>query len=412
MNIIYAKYKLLADNLLIVFCTGLPGLHRVLMFIVVERLYTIMELGDFSSDMSIVYLLSYFTAVGWSSLVMTKIPKLEDKEQYLFRLMITSLIYYVFFALILYAMYISGLIKDIVASLLFLFSWMIYQILRHYNITFRAYRRILAVDTSCIIITVLILFTKLPPLIAVAVAYLLVSALFIPNLLELKFKIIPVTDQIKAGEVGLSNFLLGAASSGLPFICGLVVDVKYSALIGFALSFLYVLHLLPRAISSYFVPKMSKLVKDDKYIFMRESVKQFTFSTISLIFASVLLSIIIYVVHLYGTPSLVNIDNALYIMYLLLANSILTVFSLPATDFFLAIEKTKSTLNSSYLYSIVTILSALIFLKFGHTSKDIIYLLIMIFIAGTIRNIYLYIKVMKNRRYFNTNIGKAINEVK
>lgn len=406
------KYKCLADNLLIIFCTGMPGVQRVLMFIIVERLYTLIELGNFSSDLSILNVISYFTAIGWSSLVMTKIPKLQDQEEYLFRLITTSVIYYTFFALVLYLISTFELVKDILGSLIFLFSWMLYQILRHFNLTLRAYKKILIVDISCITITISLILTGVAPLISIGVTYLLASILFIPNLFNHRFQFIPLADQIKAGEVGLSNFLLSAAAGGLPFLCGLVIDIKYSALIGFSLSFFYIMHLIPRAISSYFVPKMSKMVVNDKYKFMQVSLKQFTFSSISLLLFSILLIMTIYIIYLYKIPPLINVSDSLYIMYLLLAHSILIVFSQPATDFFLSIEKTKYTLKSSYLYSIITILSASIFLKFGSKSDDIIYLLVMLCFAGFIRNIYLYINVIKHRRNYISNIGKAINEFK
>lgn len=61
--------------------TGMPGLYRVVAFIGIQRIYSLSDLGKTASAFSVAQILAFFTAIGWASLILVRIPAVEDQTK-------------------------------------------------------------------------------------------------------------------------------------------------------------------------------------------------------------------------------------------------------------------------------------------------------------------------------------------
>jgi hypothetical protein len=54
--------------------TAMPGVQRLLLALFIEFRHGLQLLGQFTNDVSIVMLVTHFTAIGWASLILVRVP--------------------------------------------------------------------------------------------------------------------------------------------------------------------------------------------------------------------------------------------------------------------------------------------------------------------------------------------------
>ncbi|MFC0396822.1 glycosyltransferase family 4 protein [Paraburkholderia rhizosphaerae] len=247
--------------------TGMPGLYRILAFVLIQHLYTLDALGRAASAYSIAQMLSFFTAIGWAGLVLVRVPAARDSADAVrefYRLVwmaaISSLVVCagVLGTVPFLKTDVSGV--DVVAVLA---GWTSYQLARHYFLASRAYRRVLAYDVLLVVLSAALLIGLRRFGIAAAVplgvaltgaSFLMLTKIGLPQGPVALGKFEP-----KGLEFGLTNFLSGGMALSLVPIANFARGPAFAGVISLMASFCAISALIPRAISLYRLPEMSKL---------------------------------------------------------------------------------------------------------------------------------------------------------
>jgi glycosyltransferase involved in cell wall biosynthesis len=247
--------------------TGMPGLYRILAFLLIQHLYTLDGLGSAASAYSAAQMLSYFTAIGWAGLVLVRVPAARDAGEALrefYRLvMMATISFFVICAGVLGTLPflktdVSGV--DIVAVLA---GWSLYQLARHYFLSGRAYRRIIAYDVVLLVLSASLLIafrrTGLAAAVPLGIALTGTAILMLANAGPPPRPVVLGRFEPKGLEFGLTNFLSGGMALSLIPIANFSKGAAFAGVISLMASICAISALIPRAISLYRLPEMSKL---------------------------------------------------------------------------------------------------------------------------------------------------------
>jgi O-antigen/teichoic acid export membrane protein len=122
---------------------GMPGLYRVATFFLIQRVYSLEELGKTASDLSIAQIFSFFTAIGWASLIMVRVSSATTKEDSItefYRLLNMGLI--TIMIILLFAIPFITILEldlDLIDFSSTLIGWSLYQLSRHYFVAGKLY---------------------------------------------------------------------------------------------------------------------------------------------------------------------------------------------------------------------------------------------------------------------------------
>jgi hypothetical protein len=248
--------------------TGMPGFYRVIAFMGVERIYSLGDLGRAASAFSVAQILAFFSAIGWASLILVRIPAARDRDERVERfyelLRMGTVSVLLIGAVVLlwtrfFARNISG--PEIVAILV---GWTFYQLSRHYFLAQREYRRVIVYDLILLVLTAtfVVLLHKAGmtagwPLggALAAVGALMMVNIGLPKRLPGRWSF-----ELKGLEFGFTNFLSGGVALSLVPIANLTDGARFAGVISLIASFGAISALIPRAISMYRLPELSRLV--------------------------------------------------------------------------------------------------------------------------------------------------------
>lgn len=382
-------------RLTVLISTGLPGLIRLLVFLVVEKEYNLIDFGHFASDLSLVQLISFFTAISWAALVMTTVTQSEQPESALFKVINTGVVYLLLFSLIPYVLYKLDIIKDYLGTICFIVGWMFYQISRHYMITKKEFTRIIIFDSLNLLVFVLVLFLGITPLIALTLSHLAFVIFNLPKLKHYSFSLVTIEQQLNGLKNGLSTFLLGLGVYSLPVAFGLVLGAEYSVLMGLSTSLLIMMQLVPRSISSYFLPTISKTILTDKVFALKMHKQQVFYTIISTALLAVLGIAFVYFIHKLSIFDVMLINGSLSLIYLLLLNIVITVLALPFSDILMSYGNFKVNLTGSFIYSLAVTTTLILFLIYGNNILHATLLMIAYSFSGCMRFCYVFKKAKK-----------------
>lgn len=377
-------------RLTVLISTGLPGLIRLLVFLVVETEYNLIDFGHFASDLSLVQLISFFTAISWAALVMTTVTQSEQPERALFKVINTGVVYLLLFSLIPYVFYKLDIIKDYLGTISFIVGWMFYQISRHYMITKKEFTRIIIFDSLNLLVFILVLFLGITPLIALTLSHLAFVIFNLPKLKHYSFSLATIEQQLNGLKNGLSTFLLGLGVYSLPVIFGLVLGAEYSVLMGLSTSLLIMIQLVPRSISAYFLPSISKTLLLDKVFALKMHRQQVFYTIISTALLAFLGIIFVYIIHELSIFDVMLINGSLSLIYLLLLNIVITVLAFPYSDILMSHGNFKVNLTGSFIYSLLVTAALILFLIYGDKALHAILLMCAYSFSGCIRFYYIF----------------------
>lgn len=264
------KYGRLIGKAEAIVATGMPGLYRVIAFFGVQKIYSLGELGTAASAFSIAQILAFFTAIGWASLILVRVPAAKtkgDAVQRFYELLcmggVSALV--VSAGVLLWSLWFQpGMSwREIIAILV---GWSIYQLTRHYFLAHREYRRVIAYDLVLLAMTAVFVVTlhglgmsaewPLGAALA-AVGTLMLLNIGTPGRLPDRWKFEP-----KGLEFGFTNFLSGGIALSLVPIANVADGARFAGVISLIASFSLISALIPRAISMYRLPELSRLASD------------------------------------------------------------------------------------------------------------------------------------------------------
>ncbi|WP_241300148.1 hypothetical protein [Burkholderia stabilis] len=251
-------------------CTGAPGLYRVLTFWLIQRICSLDELGHAASNLSIAQMIGFFTAIGWATLILVRVPASDGKlaARGAFYALV-SMAGWTAVAATLACMLVSatGLVEfDLGGVVALMWGWTGYQLARHFFVSYRRYRITIAFDClliagSCAALWVgarhgasasLCLAVSL-----VAVAVAMFAAIGAPVRHAFSMRI-----DVKGLQFGLTNFLSGGIALVIVPAANAMCGASFAGMLSLFSSLTSVGNLLPRAISIAQLPELVKRKKD------------------------------------------------------------------------------------------------------------------------------------------------------
>ncbi|MFT5851922.1 MAG: hypothetical protein ACI87J_001897 [Colwellia sp.] len=255
------------EKLNVIVATGMPGAYKVIVFFLIEILLGATVLGQTASQFSIAQILGFFTAIGWSSLILVRLPKLNDRKElveefnslfsmgiivYCGLLPIICLIGYCFFSL-------EITLEFMALSL----AWSVYQFPRHYLLSLKEYSKLIVLDLLILISTLALVFGTNNPTLSISTPFIISSiiAIFLINYSSGARAGLKLPER-KGIEFGFNNFLSGGLVLSLIPAAQHIAGAEFAGLISLFISITAVSLLIPRAISLSQLPQLAKIGQD------------------------------------------------------------------------------------------------------------------------------------------------------
>lgn len=251
-------------------CTGAPGLYRVLTFWVIQRIYSLDELGHAASNLSIAQMIGFFTAIGWATLILVRVPASDGRQAARDAFYsLVSMAGWTALAATLACVLASatGLVAfDLGGVVALMWGWTVYQLARHFFVSTRRYRITIAFDClliagSCATLQVgtrhgysasLCLALTL-----IGVAVAMFVAIGAPGRGGFAMRL-----DMKGLQFGLTNFLSGGIALVTVPAAKAMCGASFAGMLSLFASVTAVGNLLPRAISIAQLPDLVKRKKD------------------------------------------------------------------------------------------------------------------------------------------------------
>ncbi|MFM0294053.1 MULTISPECIES: hypothetical protein [Paraburkholderia] len=247
-------------------CTGSPGLYRVVVFFAIQHVYSLAELGRTASSMSIAQMVAFFTAIGWATLILVRVPAATTERSAVsafYHVGAMSLVTTVLCTVLGLGIAVSKVIPfDLCAFLALLWSWTAYQIARHYFVALKRYRAAIAFDVALIGgsagTLAIFRYAGLSAAAALATGLGLIAIAMFVKIGRPDLQMLPRKLEIEGLQFGLTNFLSG----GIPLIfvpaATVMCGAAFAGMLSLLSSGIAIGMLLPRAISMMQLADLAK----------------------------------------------------------------------------------------------------------------------------------------------------------
>lgn len=263
------------EKLNVIVATGMPGAYKVIVFLVIEILLGAVVLGQTASLFSMAQILAFFTAIGWSSLILVRLPKLNDRktlvEEFNSLFSMGMIVYCgllpVIFVVGYYFFSLDMALEFAVLSL----AWSLYQFPRHYLLSLKDYLKLIVLDLLIILFTLIVIFATKDPILSISIPFIVGSlvAIYLINCSSgACFR--PKWPERKGIEFGFNNFLSGGLVLSIIPAAQHLVGAEFAGMISLFIAITAVSLLIPRAISLSQLPQLAK-ISDDKVALLEVS---------------------------------------------------------------------------------------------------------------------------------------------
>ena len=377
---------------------GYPGALRFIFFLAGGIYFSQAAISEAGASLSILMLLSYFTSVGWCSLLFSDYKKEKLRDDIPFKLLAYSSLTVVFVSCV------SPLFGDffsltVVSCIYFLFSWSTYQIVRHTLIVQKKYKVIFFIE---LVLTVIFFGITafiwnihynqvgLIPLYSSLWLVLSIILFFIarPYIIPLKRQgLFLEGNLVRKGAVSsASNFLSGGALYLLTPVSKLAMSDAMTSQFFMMTLFIQMSILLPRSIAINYLPAMARL-ETAKEIEM--SVKYFRKKFILINVFTIVLCLLLwsfYVQFLVKSAVYSVFDLAPIFISLLLA-SVFSVLNMPIANACQILGVQRFNFYSNVIF-FISILTSFLLLDFvGHELQQANILAFSLLVATIARNL-------------------------
>jgi len=335
----------------------MPGAYKVIIYFLIQKLHSFSTLGLIASWQTTAQILGYFTAIGWSSLILVRVSKASssiERIRIFNNLTTNSIITLIpFFILIKTTILLLGWHQNSFQISLWLAAWTIYQTSRHYFIATKEYRKALYLDTAIISLSAVTTFAPEKYLSTLLALSMLLCGVITSYIIQNRkiAPMLPICYEMKGLEFGLSNFLSGGI--GLSFIplAAWFEGKEFAGILSLFLSLAGIALLLPRAISLNHIPRISRALENKASlpIALRHLRKQITQSNIITTLACLLISSTI----LYCHPQLPHPTQTVIIFILIIFQNFLSNQCLVDANLLMINEKSKTLLKINSYSSII-----------------------------------------------------------
>lgn len=241
--------------------TALPGVQALVTLWLVARFADLKTVGQVAGDIGVANFLGFFTAIGWSALLLVRLPRLRPARQAQLWLAILprAALQWLLALPLLWLLGRFGVLASWEGAALYLVGWSGYQLARHFALANRAFGWLVAGECACIgaaaagiALSDRSAFQVLLCLAAPAAVWLLAFAgwaVWYCRGCGIRCRI-PVRSGWKVSQaMGLTNAMSGGTATLLPPLVRTACGDLYSGMLGAVLAMLKVLLLFPRALS-------------------------------------------------------------------------------------------------------------------------------------------------------------------
>ncbi|WP_027178094.1 hypothetical protein [Maridesulfovibrio bastinii] len=359
--------------------TALPGAQRIFLYFLVEHFFGLQFLGRFANDLSIIFMIGYFTAVGWSSMIMIRVPQTDGlaKLQTLFTIAKFSFFSLIPSCIIIYFLGYLGFIFNPDLSSFVLVSWSLFMLFRRFMLALKRYHILFAAELLVLTgIAVILWFGRKYPFApyfsyAVPCAVVTLTAICLTTWLLKKNKLNFFNAQpgvMRHGlEFGLNNFVSGGRMLLLTPLVVQIAGEIYGGIIGLINSVLGVVQLFPRTLSQFHLPEMSRLVKNGDSISFIGYVSKFRKQVSALLTLIFLFSAIgWWAIGLTPYGVRLHADGAVFIFYIMLIATVIDQAVIADANSLMVRELSFLMLKVNFWSSIIMLLmmAGVVFLNF------------------------------------------------
>lgn len=328
----------------------MPGLYKVITFFLIQRVFDIQLLGSISSWQSTAQIIGFLTAIGWSSLILVRIPRLElhtDRARCFNELVAMGLATLVIFSsLIVSAGYLLGKTTDSVQITSWLIAWTLYQLPRHYYIALKSYKSALSVDIFVTILSLVCLSLSDEDNISAMLALSMALGGLISLIsIQAGKDGIPkkINYDIKGIEFGLTNLMSGGISLAMIPLATLLGGESLAGIMSLFLSITAVSMLIPRSISLIQLPEISKNI-DNKETLLSSISSSRRNIFLSNIFTTIF-NIFVLIYTLQNSTGEITTSETAIILALLLIQNIISIQSITDSNILISKEHSREVMK-------------------------------------------------------------------
>ena len=335
---------------LAIFVAGMPGLQKLVVFILLEQALSGKKLGEFSSDYSIIQLLALLTTVGWCAILLSRIPKLDflEKKVFLCQVLKSASIYSIVFLAILVILKLAGITYHTFDLMFFLLTWSFYQIVRHFALAEKDYIKISIVDTASTILLIVLVIIKISPFLSLGFSYFLSAILLMYGNVAITKNNLCFQDQKRSFEFGISNFLVSFGAMALPVLVVHTDGKELAGLVGYTLTITIIMQLITRSLGFYYIPEMAAAKSNKSKQSIYNNYKKTNSILTVFVFAALIL--VYFVAYKFSVVGIFDAEESLPIYTLLLLNSAVLSFCVPLQNYIIALEKSEQLFRNGLIY--------------------------------------------------------------
>lgn len=328
------------NKILLLIVTAFPGINKLVLFFLIEKIYDINILGKFSNDYYLIQLFIIFTSIGISSLIMVNIPKIENHIEFLSKSITSVFLLCLLFMPIIYICYNYNYLFSYYNALFLLISMSLNLIIRHYYLSIKKYKIVLQFDLIlflfiCILLTLEINFLEVID--KISISYILVFFIFILSIKKINFKILKIEDFKESFHISSVSFLsAGIYLFFIPLI-NQKLGIEYTALMSIIFTLSSVMVLFPRALSTYYLPDISKNLLNDNLEKIYN--KFFLYTVLSLIFLYFISIIILFLISNFIFKELFNREYSNFLYLIFISSILVSQLSLAPSNLIVAAKK-------------------------------------------------------------------------
>ncbi|WP_139314785.1 hypothetical protein [Saccharicrinis aurantiacus] len=391
---------------------GLPGLSKLILAILIKHTQGLISLGEYANDMNIALIFSAVTGVGFSALIMNRAPLLSEetkKKELLARILILSILVSIISIPILILLSYYNLITNWEYVLLFILGYSLYQIYRRYLLAFKKYKKVVLYETISIF-SLIILFMFFSTVNSLYIHSLSLITLYgTLNLLSSRISTISlfvkreIISGLGFGFSNISSTFLSLIS--IPLALQLLGPL-YAGLLGIINPIIQFIILIPRSLSTYYLPDIVKFRNDIKQLIIYKK-----FSNTNLLFlitSTILIGLIWTLYNLVFPNSELILANSSIVLVLITLNVFSSQISLPGFTFLSAWDKS----GLSFLINLISLLYFVCFLplilKFSNEFNSFIAIYVLLITGNALRYYYIKHKVYSNIIRINVQHGNSI----
>lgn len=376
------------NKFFLLIATGMPGLHKVVLFSLVNISFSLSTFGKFSNDFYLIQMFLLFNALGLIGLIMIKIPKcnMTIGKEYVSKITATFHFFLILSIPLLFLLKQYDYVFFLFSSFLLLLGMGGNLIARNYYLSHKNYILVVKLDLYVLILLIFSLSYKndeFSPLLITSLIYISSYYIFLFfEKISFTYKIIPLIDLKKSFDISIINFL----SAGVYFLLIPIVNkklgVEYAGLIGMISVISTVMLLVPRALSLHYLPDFSRYFSQKK-ILIRQYKSFVLISFLSLIILFLFSFLVLFILKVFLSMKLFNLDNSIILYILFMFSVLISQLSLPAANMLLALEETKFLTKINFILVVIYLFSYLIITYFNKINNfHFVYIVLLVMMVG------------------------------